>query len=242
MEEIRPSEYFDFIKEKKQKTSDKKLQELYDNTLALVNKYVITGQTEALKKLIFQLDCIEKERKLVSVGIDTFVYQDDVELYIDSVAKNVVKIIELSRYEREIPDNIVAIIEKTKPIFDQFYVLFTDYTGKVERQVAKERRDRDPILFGTFQDKTARVLVDRFYFLGDWVDDFCDLTLTKMVSETKAKKGKNIEMKISTPKDVQELKKQLARLQPTQDGRFVMTNTPKKTFWQKIRGVFRGER
>lgn len=203
---------------------------------------MITGQTEALKKLIFQLDCIEKERKLVSMGIDTFVYQDDVELYIDSVAKNVVKIIELSRYEREIPDNIVAIIEKTKPIFDQFYVLFTDYTGKVERKVEKERREHDPILFGTFQDKTAQVLVDRFYFLGDWVDDFCDLTLTKMVSETKTKMGKNIEMKISTPKDIEELKKQLSQLQSGQDGRFIMTNTSKKTLWQKIRGVFRGER
>lgn len=77
------------------------------------------------------------------MGINTFIYRDDIEEYIDSVVKDTVKIIELENYEREIPDDIVSIIEKVKDKFDQLYVVFTDYTGKVERQIEKERRENE---------------------------------------------------------------------------------------------------
>ena len=238
MEELRPSEYFDYIKSKKQQVTDETLQKLYENSLVLLNKYNITGQTSAMKKLIFQLETIEKERQLVKMGINTFVYKDDIDTYIDDVSKNTVKVIELSRYEREIPDEIVLAVEKTKDIFDQFYVVFTDYTGKVERQVEQERRENDPILFGSFQDSTARTIVDRFYFLGDWVDEYCDLTLDKMVSEMKASTGSNIQMTISTPEDIQALKLQLKRLEPKNNSYIISQKQPKKSFFEKVRSVF----
>ena len=49
------------------------------------------------------------------------------------------KIIELENYEREIPDEVVAVIAQVKDKFDQLYIVFTDYTGKVERQIEKEK-------------------------------------------------------------------------------------------------------
>ncbi|EOE7167609.1 hypothetical protein ACKTJR_002714 [Clostridioides difficile] len=128
---------------------------------------------------MFLLECTEKERKIIELGIDTFVYKEDIEKYIDGISKNTVKIIELENYEREIPDEIVEIIEKTKDIFDKMYVLFTDYTGKITKEISKERRDKDPILFGIFSDEKSRAIVDRFYYLGDWEDEYCDLTLKK---------------------------------------------------------------
>lgn len=119
------------------------------------------------------------------MGITTFVYRDDIEFYINNVASDVVKIIDIENYEREIPDEIVDVISKVKDKFDQLYIVFTDYTGAVERQVAQERRQKDPILFGTFQEGSTRSVIDRFYYLGDWIDEYCDLTLDKMVNETK---------------------------------------------------------
>ena len=153
--ELTPQQYFNTIKERKHNITDDELVKVYDNCLELLNKYKITGQKKGMKKLMFHLECIEKEREIVKMGINTFIYRDDIEEYIDSVAKDTVKIIELENYEREIPDDIVSIIEKVKDKFDQLYVVFTDYTGKVERQIEKERRENDPILFGTFQEKRA---------------------------------------------------------------------------------------
>ena len=203
--ELTPQQYFNKIKERKHNITDDELVKVYDNCLELINKYKITGQKKGMKKLMFHLECIEKEREIVKMGINTFIYRDDIEEYVDSVAKDTVKIIELENYEREIPDDIVSIIEKVKDKFDQLYVVFTDYTGKVERQIEKERREKDPILFGTFQNQSNRTVIDRFYYIGDWEDEYCDLTLDKMVNETEKVGMRNITKTISTPKDIVEL-------------------------------------
>ena len=229
-----PQEYFDIVKERKQHITDKQLQEIYNNCLELLNKYKITGQIKGMEKLLFHLNCIEKEREIVAMGINTFVYRDDIEFYISDVASDVVKIIDLESYEREIPDEIVAVIEKVKDKFDQLYIVFTDYTGKVERQVAEERRRKDPILFSTFQNGETRSVIDRFYYLGDWVDEYCDLTLDKMVNEIKDVKERNIVHTIKTPKDIKELKEQLAALNKTSKG-FIMVEPKKKGFFEHIR-------
>lgn len=152
------------------------------------------------------------------------------------------KIIELENYEREIPDEIVEIIGRVKDKFDQLYIVFTDYTGKVERQVQKERRAKDPILFGTFQNQTSRTVIDRFYYLGDWEDEYCDLTLDKMVNETKKAGKRNIVRTISTPADIQELKEQLGTLE-SRNGTFIITqNEPKKSFFGNIKTFLKGKR
>lgn len=156
-----------------------------------------------MKKLCFLADTLLKEEKLIELGINTFVYKDVVEEYIENVADKVVKIVELSRYMREVPDELVSVIEKTKNIFDEFYVIFTDYTGSEERKVEKERRDKDPILFGVF--KNATNVADRFYFLGDWVDEFCDLTLDKMIEQYQDKYGISPTHKTEIPNTTEEL-------------------------------------
>ena len=225
--ELTPQQYFNEIKERKHNITDDELVKVYDNCLELINKYKITGQKKGMKKLMFHLECIEKEREIIKMGINTFIYRDDIEEYIDSVAKDTVKIIELENYEREIPDDIVSIIEKVKDKFDQLYVVFTDYTGKVERQIEKERREKDPILFGTFQNQSNRTVIDRFYYIGDWEDEYCDLTLDKMVNETEKVGMRNITKTISTPKDIVELKEQLDSLE-SKNNIYIVTNEVKK--------------
>lgn len=232
--ELTPQQYFEEIKDRKHHITDAELVKVYDNCLDLLNKYKITGQQKGMRKLMFHLECIEKEREIVKMGINTFIYRDDIEEYIDSVAKDTVKIIELENYEREIPDEIVEVVAAVKDKFDQLYVVFTDYTGKVERQVEKERREKDPILFGTFQNPSNRTVIDRFYYLGDWEDEYCDLTLDKMVNETEKAGKRNIVKTISTPKDIEELREQLSSLSEI-NGNFIVSTPEAKP---KKRGFF----
>lgn len=241
--QLTPQQYFEQVKERKHNITDEELVKVYDNCLELLNKYKITGQKKGMRKLMFHLECIEKEREIVKMGINTFIYRDDIEGYIDTVAKDTVKIIELENYEREIPDEIVEVIAATKDKFDQLYVVFTDYTGKVERQIEKERRDKDPILFGTFQNQSNRTVIDRFYYLGDWEDEYCDLTLDKMVNETEKAGKRNIVKTISTPSDIEELKEQLGGLSEINGNFIISDSTPqKKTFFQNIKSVLKGKK
>jgi len=200
---ISPSQYFDYLKDAKQSITTEALKKSYDVFIQLAEKYTKLGQKESLKKLCFLADTLCKEEKLINLGITTYVYKDVIEDYIDHVADKTVKIVELSRYMREIPDELVSTVEKTKELFDEFYVVFTDYTGKEERKVEKERRDKDPILFGVFKSDTN--VADRFYFLGDWVDEYCDLTLDKMVAEYEAKKGYSPVVTTEVPTTSEEL-------------------------------------
>lgn len=240
LEEMSPSKYFEILKDRKKKITDEELIQFYDNAMALLNKYQVTGQIEGMKKLIFLIDTVEKEREIVKLGINTFVYYEDVEDYIDNIAKNVVKIIELERYERDIPDEVVEVISQTKHLFTKFYVVFTDYTGKIERRVLKERREKDPILFGTFQDTESKTLLERFYFIADWEDEYCDLTLGRMVEEAKTANSKDIIRKINTPNDIAELKQQLANLNP-QNGTYKIKEKRIKHFLKKI-NLFKKEK
>lgn len=251
---ITPSQYFDFIKNAKNNITTEALKNSYGTFISLAEKYKKLGQIESMKKLCFLADVITKEEKLIEMGITTFVYRDVIEDYIENVADKTVKIIELSRYMREVPDELVDTIEKSKDIFDELYVVFTDYTGKEERKVEKERRDKDPILFGVF--KNDGNVADRFYFLGDWVDEYCDLTLDKMVEQYKNKKGVSPKVETSIPQNGEELVELLKRYKIDEKKKNSVINiennpipvTPfylksqeesKKGFFSKIRSVFK---
>lgn len=217
LKEMTPYQYFQFVKSKVNKMNDEDLNKLYSISSELLEKYKKTGQIKAAKKLAFHIKSILKEKEIIDLGITKFIYRDDIENYIDNIAKDVVKIIELKNYPREIPDELVETIEKTKDIFDEMYVLFTDYTGEVEKEVEKER---DPILFGSFIDRTVDEMSQRMYYLGDWIDEYCDLTLDKLVSQTE----KSIVKEISIPNDTNTLITQLNKIQELNNDEFRMTS------------------
>ena len=254
---ITPSQYFDYLKGAKNTITTEALKKSYDVFISLAEKYQKLGQVESLKKLCFLADTLAKEEKLIDLGITTYIYKDTIEDYIENVADKTVKIVELSRYMREVPDELVDTIEKTKDLFDEFYVVFTDYTGREERKVEKERRDKDPILFGVFKNQTN--VADRFYFLGDWVDEYCDLTLDKMVEQYKEKNGFSPVVKTEVPQTSEELITILKgyKIDEKKDSSYVSFNvtesTPlpvatyvqtneiekKKSFFSKVRSIFK---
>jgi hypothetical protein len=119
--------------------------------------------------------------------------------------------------------------------------VFTDYTGKTRKQVEKERQAKDPIVFGAFLNEESRTVIDRFYYLGDWEDEYCNLTLDKMVNETKDKRCVNIEIRIKTPENLDELKRQLEALEADKN-RFRMPTAKPKGILQRIVSVFSTKR
>ena len=214
--EITPLEYFDIIKGSKEVVTSEDLQKSFALASNMMDGYKATGQDTAAKKLSYLMDTIVKESRLVELGIDTFIYRQDIERYINKIEKKTVKVIEVERYEREIPEEIRDVINLTKDIFDRLIIVFTDYTGKMEKQVEKERREKDPILFGYFCNSRTP-LSDRFYYLGDWEDEYCDLTLESMVKEMKVLSGENIEHQVHTPQTDEELKKRLSELKSKEE-------------------------
>ena len=207
---VSPAEYFAEVKSRKQVMTEAGLSKLYENCLPLLDEYQRSGQIAAQKKLLFHIDNITREKKLLDVGIDTFVYKSDIDDFIHMV--------------------------------DNMYVVFTDYTHREERRVEAVKREKDPILFGTFQDAATRTIVERFYFIGDWVDEYCDLTLDKMVATVQEKANRDIIKKFSTPESLQELSDQLSNLDDSMNGLYRQREkkpAPKKGFFARVRTAFK---
>ena len=212
---LNPYEYFQSVKDRIQEMNDEKLSKVYANAIHLADLYNQTGQKKGLRKLIFHIESIMKEKKVIDAGITKFVYRDDIEEYIDKVANKQVVILDIASYERVIPEEVANAMIKVKDLFDEFYIVCTDYNGKLSKQVQKERREKDPILFGAFLDRDKQAINERFYYIGDWVDEYCDLTLDKMVAEMQEANGKDIVNEIPIvpiPSTDEELKEQLNRL------------------------------
>lgn len=237
---ITPVQYFEVLKNAKKNITREDLDKAYDACLQMAHKYQVTGQTRGLKRLAFSAFCITKEYKLLDAGINTYVYREDIETYIDDIADDAVKIIELENYEREIPDEVVVALEKVKGLFDQFYVVYTDYTRKETKRVQAERREKDPILFGTFQNAESKFLLNRFYYIADWIDEYCDLTLDKLICELQDKKQIEALHTFNTPMSLEELKKQVAALEE-KDGKFVhVAKKRNNSLFSKVKTFFSG--
>lgn len=215
---ITPYEYFQNMKGKLQTMDDERLEKVYQNAIYLAERYNRTGQTKGLRKLKFHIESIVKEKQILDAGINKFVYRSDIEEYIQDVADKQVVILDLKSYERNLPDEIIEALEKVKDLFDEFYIVCTDYTGEMARRVQEERREKDPILFGAFLDREKNAINERFYYIGDWIDDYCDLTLDKMVAEMEEKTGRNIlNDMLPIPKTQEELQDQLNSLNLKED-------------------------
>ena len=218
-DQLTPTVYFDYVKNMKKDIEDENLQVVADNCLALLKKTKVTGQTSAAKKIVEQYELIMRELKAASFGFKTICYRSDIEKFITTVENKSVKIIELSKYPREVDDSVIdkLIIARENELFDEYYVLFTDYTMKETKKIAKHRRDKDPILFGAFtfepSNSTNRIPYERMFYIGDWVDEYCDLTLEEMLKQYEKSENAAAKYTIDIPKDVDSLKEYMGLIE-----------------------------
>lgn len=244
IKDMDPQDYFDYIKSKKLNLNDEFLNNFNNVIQNELSKAMSIGQNFMVKRLAFTLGVVERERQLVDEGVTTYVLKEDITYFIDKVADKACKMIELEYFPRSIPDDIAAKVSHLMEhnIFDRFYIVFTDYTGEAQKQVENERKRKDPIIFGAFEKKIDGIwdIHDRLYFIGDWEDEYCDLTLTKMV-EAMSAKGKDIVNPVGIEKaTIEEIRAYVNALEEKERDRFTL-RPMKKPFWKRIRTLFTGE-
>lgn len=83
--------------------------------------------------------------------------------------KNFVKII---------PDDVTKLRLESDElnVFDNYVIMHYDYSGKsVEETKEEKEKKKDPILFGVIRGS------NKLYYIGDWEDEYCDLTLDVII-------------------------------------------------------------
>lgn len=188
---------FDAIKASTASLKDSELDFFQAQTQAVIQSMLESGQLVGATKAKWLADVvIPKEKELISLGVSKAVYRADIAKFISEHKTRAIKLVSVVDYTRIIPPHAVEQINKTKHIFNQFVIVYTDHSIQAAVEVAKRK---DPILFGVFTDTVPvidtdsnkiTVMSDRLYFLADWEDEHCDLTFDQMVREYKGITGK----------------------------------------------------
>lgn len=167
--------------------------EVLDVNSELVEKF--GKYVEIFKKLdnnphIFQaaikIAVLENECRLIKDGrFVKYISEDQIVKFIRSTEEGLA-IDYMSNYEKLIPQQAINKFEEAESVeaFDNYIILHR--VNKKEKKSLKEHHEkvdskRDPIMFGAI--KGSRKL----YYICDWIDEYCDLTLSKLLDKIKEK-------------------------------------------------------
>lgn len=188
-------ELFDTVKEGTSEVTEDGLvterQEIFD----LAKEAAQVDQLQLMLNLKLKSEFINRiTDDVIPAGFSTYVNWEQVDDALialeDKDIRNVLAV-KLSNYPRPIPKGSSKKIKNAKKVFDDIVILYTDYTGKDRKHVEEGRKEKDPIAFGILKSEFKNPITNRkqtvqhtqAFFITDWVDDDCDLTLDKLISE-----------------------------------------------------------
>jgi hypothetical protein len=153
----------------------------------LVEKAQKSGQKSLVKKLNEELEVKKFENALVATGFKRYVSEQQLLSFVQGCTRGLC-LDWIEHFCREIPDAVLATKHKADEVglFDNYVVLHYDPDS---RNTTKQDRDaaKDPILFGVIRGSR------KLYFIGDWVDELCDLTLQQIVDKLGAQEKTTLE-------------------------------------------------
>lgn len=135
------------------------------------------GQTALLENLIRGMVTNKYESVLYAEGYYYAINETQMVDFVKKCEKGI-KLEYIKNFTRPIPQNVVDKINHINKleVFDNYVVLYYDPDGKIYQETAKEEAKRkDPIIFGLIAGS------EKLYYIADWVDEYCDLTLEKFI-------------------------------------------------------------
>lgn len=152
--------------------------------LKAIHRASSIGQTALVAKLAREMVGNRYESFLAAEGYYYVVTEEDVVKFAKKTEKGVA-IDYIKNFVRPIPEAVVEkIIAANKlEVFDNYVIMHYDPEGKSYMETPKEEiKRRDPIVFGVIAGS------NKLYYITDWIDDYCDLTLAKFVDTLKITK------------------------------------------------------
>ena len=141
-------------------------------------------QIALVEKLKDKFNTILLETTLLNSDFKIYISEEDIVKLHGVFGVNKLHLTWIKNFNRVIPSDIYELKKKADEllIFDNYVILHTDATGDVANETKAERkirvdREKDPILFGVVESSRS------LYYIGDWEDEFCDLTLDKVLEK-----------------------------------------------------------
>jgi hypothetical protein len=136
-----------------------------------------TGQKAMMENVFSEVEIHRAETQLFAAGFTKCITEDNAIEFAKKAPREV-KLDWIQNFVRSIPEKITNEKVKLdeKHIFDNYVIMHYDPDDKgSEMTKAEKEKKKDPILFGVMLGST------KLYYIGDWIDEYCDLTFDKLV-------------------------------------------------------------
>ena len=145
----------------------------YEEAISNARKF---GQKALVEELTQNLVAVRLEAHLVTMGLTKYLTEDKLVEFVKLCPKGL-RLDWIANFGRRIPTELLErkLACDERFLFDNYVILHYDPKGKSWKETEAEKAARkDPILFGVMKGRR------QLYYLGDWVDELCDLTLDQI--------------------------------------------------------------
>lgn len=177
---IHPALYFKYIKKKfsllQRPKMDKRMKVLERAFDAAANN----GQDMLANKILREIACYARESVMFAKGIKWCIEEEFLRKYKNQIRGGHISDTDFQHFTRVVPANVLKRKKELEGVFDGFviYHYWDQKTADKGQKMTQEERSkmRDPVLFGKIDES------DKLYFIIDWEDEYCDLSLDEMLT------------------------------------------------------------
>jgi hypothetical protein len=152
----------------------------YSNRVKLYDEVIkqakVAGQIARVEQLMKARTIVQWESLLIAAGFKQFLSEDTTVEFASKCQKGL-RLDWVANFARPIPGDVIAkkVEADALMVFDNYVVMHYD-PGQTAFTLTKEQEEakKDPILFGVIEG------VRKLYFIGDWKDDECSLTMDEV--------------------------------------------------------------
>jgi hypothetical protein len=172
--------YFNHIKGNFSRLESASLSKKFNNL-----QFHLEGTVEeqiALKQELERLGAIiYVQQQLLIKGFELFTTKSIINEFMYKVKVKTPQLMELEKFSRILPNHAIERLKEAKEtkLLDKFWVLTWNPSSEQLQTMEEKIISKDPILFGQISFDP-----DKFYYIADWEDEYCDLTLEKFIEQT----------------------------------------------------------
>lgn len=196
------------------KTSVKNIDK--DSIDEILEKYMVTldnaqdnRQTALIERIMGFIEILRTELILSTSKFNKYLTEADVVKFYNLASvhnkfKTNLCLTYIKNFVKIIPEEVTSLKKEADAlkIFDNYVILHYDYSGDAVAETKEEEEKRkDPVLFGVIKGSK------NLYYIGDWVDDYCDLTLDAIIKKIGKKNAHKLNAKTSVKESGENINK-----------------------------------